>query len=113
MRFQVCKLFNSHSIATVQSIKPLSAKTVNRHWSTPLSRARATLTRRKEKESGQIEKILFHLQAKRFESKIAAESALNESTKTWKLHLTNDISLIQHKRYSKKGRPGNEKLMIR
>ncbi len=76
------------------------------HSQAALSRARSTLIRRQEKESDQIEKLLFHLQAKRFESKIAAESALNELTKTWKLHRVDDVSLMQHKRYSKKGRPG-------
>jgi len=75
------------------------------HSQAALSRARSTLTRRQEKEVSQIKQMLFHLQAERFESEAAAQNTLDEITKTWKLHLVDDVSLIQHKRYNKKGRP--------
>jgi len=78
------------------------------HSQAALGRARSTLERRQEKESTQIEKSLFHLQAQRFESETAGESALNELAKTWKFHQVNDVSLTPHKRYSKKGRPSAE-----
>jgi len=55
------------------------------HSQAALSRARSTLTRRQEKEASQIKQILFHLQAERFQSKVVAQNALNEATKTWKL----------------------------
>ena len=70
-----------------------------------LSRARSTLARQQEKENRKIDKALFHLQAKRFDSEIEAEAALNELTETWRLHQLDGSSLTSHKRYTKKGRP--------
>ncbi len=75
------------------------------HSQAAFSRAKSTLERRQEKESKQIEKALFHLQAQRFESETTGQEALGELTKTWKFHQVNEISLIPHKHYSKKGRP--------
>jgi len=70
-----------------------------------LSRARSTLGRRQEKESQQIKKDMFHLQAQRFDSEAEGKEALNELATQWKLHRVNAISLTAHQRYSKKGRP--------
>jgi len=70
-----------------------------------LKRARATLERRQEKEHNHIEKALFHLQAERFESEASGRKSLDNVAKKWKCHHVDDISLTQHKRYAKKGRP--------
>jgi len=75
------------------------------HSQAALSRAQSTLLRRQKKESEQIKKSLFHLKAQNFESEVSAENTLSELTKTWKLHQINDISLVPHKCYAKKGRP--------
>jgi len=73
-----------------------------------LSRARSTLVRQQEKESKQIEKALFHLQAQRFESEIAGKNALEALAKTWKFYQVKEHSLTSHKHYTKKGRPSEK-----
>ncbi len=75
------------------------------HSQAALNRARSTLKRRQEKESKQIDKALFHLQAQRFESEVAGKKALEEQIKTWKFHQVKEITLTPHKHYTKKGRP--------
>ncbi len=75
------------------------------HSEAALSRARSTLVRQQEKESKQIEKALFHLQAQRFESENAGKNALEARVKTWKFHQVKEILLTPQKHYTKKGRP--------
>lgn len=75
------------------------------HSEAALKRARTTLSRQQQKEHKRIEKELFHLQARRFESEASARETLAELAKKWRLHNTDSISLEQHKSYVKKGRP--------
>ncbi len=68
-------------------------------------RAGITLKRRSEKEAKSIEKQLFHLQAKRFSTKKAAQEALEQLAKKWKCHEIDKVSFRKHVQYAKRGRP--------
>jgi transposase len=69
------------------------------------ARAEATVNKATQRESAAIEKQLFHLHAKCFETPEAAQAALVALEKGWKYHQVDTYSLIEHKRYGGKGRP--------
>lgn len=68
---------------------------------------RATASARKalKRESDAINKQLFHLQAKRFDTSTEAQDALSVLVKKWRFHQVDSFELSDHKRYTKKGRP--------
>jgi transposase len=68
-------------------------------------RAEATVNKAQQREAEAIEKQLFHLQAKRFETPEAATAALDTLARTWLYHQIDTYSLLDHKRYACKGRP--------
>ena len=68
-------------------------------------RAEATVNKAQQREAEAIEKQLFHLQAKRFETPEAATTALDTLARTWHYHQIDTYSLLDHKRYACKGRP--------
>lgn len=68
-------------------------------------RAEATVNKAQQREAEAIEKQLFHLQAKRFETPEAATAALDTLARTWHYHQIDTYSLLDHKRYACKGRP--------
>lgn len=70
-----------------------------------LERAEATVGKAQQRESEAIEKQLFHLQARRFETPDKAQSALAALVKRWRYHQLETSTLIDHKRYASKGRP--------
>ncbi len=57
------------------------------------------------KEAKTIEKELFHLQAKRFNSADKAIASANTLEKKWKFHNLKECTLVEHKVYTNKGRP--------
>ena len=68
-------------------------------------RAEATVNKAQQREAEAIEKQLFHLQAKRFETPEAATAALDTLARTWHYHQIDTYRLLDHKRYACKGRP--------
>jgi transposase len=70
-----------------------------------LDRAEASVTKAQQREWETLEKQLFHLQAKRFETPEAAHAALAVLAKSWRYHQVETASVIEHKRYAGKGRP--------
>jgi transposase len=68
-------------------------------------RAEATVNKAQQREAEAIEKQLFHLQAKRFETPEAATAALDTLARTWHYHQIDTSSLLDHTRYACKGRP--------
>jgi transposase len=74
-------------------------------------RAQATLNRAQQKEAEQLQKKLFHLQAQRFSSDLAAQSALDQIALTLHYHNVVDPQLTQHERYQTRGRPKNNSPM--
>jgi transposase len=70
-----------------------------------LERANTSVDKACQRESATIQKQLFHLQAKRFETPEAAQSALDTLATSWRYHQVATSSLIEHKRYACKGRP--------
>jgi transposase len=68
-------------------------------------RAEASVTKAQSREYAAIEKQLFHLQAKRFETPEAAHAALAALEKGWLYHQVDAYDLIDHKCYDHKGRP--------
>jgi len=71
-------------------------------------RAETTLKKACDKEKEAIDKQLFHLQVKRFQSPKEASDALDELAKSWKYHKPKQIALTKHKHYATKGRPGTD-----
>ncbi len=69
------------------------------------TRAQKTIERQTEKVRKNLEKALFHLQAKRFNCESDARSALSAIEKTLKYHVLEDIKCIAHKQHSGRGRP--------
>jgi hypothetical protein len=57
------------------------------------------------REAEAIQKQLFHLQAKRFDTPQAAQAALAVLATCWKYHRVVASHLTEHKRYAGKGRP--------
>ena len=70
-----------------------------------LERAEAQVNKACQREDKAIEKQLFHLQAKRFETPEAAHTALAALAKLWRYHQVDTVRLIEHKHYARKGRP--------
>jgi transposase len=70
-----------------------------------MERAEASVNKARKRESEAIDKALFHLQARRFESPSQAQEALSALGKKWRYHQVESYELIEHKRYAKKGRP--------
>jgi transposase len=70
-----------------------------------LERAEASITKACQREAEAIDKQLFHLQARRFETPEAAQAALAALEKAWKYHQVGSSRLIEHKHYASKGRP--------
>jgi transposase len=68
-------------------------------------RAEATLKKATQREAEAIQKQLFHLQAKRFDTPQAAQEALAVLAKAWQYHRVASSQLTEHKRYAGKGRP--------
>ncbi len=68
-------------------------------------RAEASITKACQREAEAIDKHLFHLQARRFETPEAAQAALVTLEKAWKYHQVGSSRLIEHKHYASKGRP--------
>jgi transposase len=68
-------------------------------------RAESSIRKAQQREYGALEKDLFHLQARRFDTPAAAHAALASVAKTWKYHQVDASELIEHKRYATKGRP--------
>jgi transposase len=70
-----------------------------------MERAEASVTTAQQREWEAIEKQLFHLQAKRFETPEAAQAALAVLAKSWRSHQVDTAHVIEHKHYTGKGRP--------
>jgi transposase len=70
-----------------------------------LERADTSVDKACQRESETIQKQLFPLQAKRFETPEAAQSALGTLATSWRYHQVAPSSVIEHKRYACKGRP--------
>jgi transposase len=70
-----------------------------------LERAEASIRKAQQREWDAIEKQLFHLQAKRFETPEAAHGALAALAKTWRYHQVETADVTAHKHYACKGRP--------
>ena len=68
-------------------------------------RAQKTLSKAQEKERAQVEKRLFHLQAKRCDSEEAAQAALEEIARTLRYHKLEEVTLTRHLQDSRRGKP--------
>lgn len=68
-------------------------------------RAEQSVSKAQKREFEAIEKQLFHLQARRFESQQSAQAALAALSELWRYHHVASTELIEHKRYAGKGRP--------
>jgi transposase len=71
-------------------------------------RAAHTLAKAQAKESEQVQKQLFHLQAQRFPSEPEARAALETIAQRWRYHQVARVSLTPHLQYARKGRPTPE-----
>src|SRR4029453_9629138 len=70
-----------------------------------MERAEASVHKAQQREWEAIEKQLFHLQAKRFETPEAAHAALAMLAQSWRYHQVDTARVIEHKHYAGKGRP--------
>jgi transposase len=70
-----------------------------------MQRAAQSVSKAQQREFDAIEKQLFHLQARRFESPQRAQAALAALAESWRYHHVASTELIEHKRYAGKGRP--------
>jgi transposase len=70
-----------------------------------MERAEASVNKAQRREWDAIEKQLFHLQAKRFETPEAAHAALAALAKSWRYHQVDTARVLEHKHYACKGRP--------
>jgi transposase len=70
-----------------------------------IERAEKSVNKAQEREFEAIQKHLFHLQAKRFETPDTAQAALAALRKSWRYHQVATTDLIEHKCYAGKGRP--------
>jgi transposase len=68
-------------------------------------RAEKSVSKAQQRELASVEKQLFHLQAKRFETPESAQAALNTLAGAWCYHQVATTKLTEHKRYAGKGRP--------
>lgn len=76
-----------------------------------LARAEKTMAKKQSKEEKKIQKQLFHLQAKRFDSKEEALQALMDLQKAWEYHILKDYRFIEHKRYYGRGKPDRKSVV--
>ena len=75
-------------------------------WSqASFERAEASVNKASQREAEAINKQLFHLQAKRFETPGQAHQALSGLANTWRYHHIESHALIDHTRYATKDRP--------
>ena len=70
-----------------------------------MERAEASVTKAQQRAGEAIEKQLFHLQAKRFETPEAAHAALAALAQSWRYHQVDTARVIAHKHDAGKGRP--------
>lgn len=70
-----------------------------------MERAEASINTAQQREWDAIEKQLFHLQAKRFETPEAAQGALAVLAKSWRYHQVDTARVIERKHYTGTGRP--------
>jgi transposase len=68
-------------------------------------RGEQTVGKAQAKEKQQVTKQLFHLQAQRFESREAAEQALEKIGRKLRYHQIENPELSQHIQYSQRGKP--------
>lgn len=68
-------------------------------------RAEKSVSKAQKHEFEAIDKQLFHLQARRFESQQSAQAALAVRAASWRYHHVASTELSEHKRYVGKGRP--------
>ena len=68
-------------------------------------RAEKSVSKAQKHEFEAIDKQLFHLQARRFESQQSAQAALAVLAASWRYHHVASTELSEHKRYVGKGRP--------
>jgi len=64
-----------------------------------------TVAKERDKESEKIQRQLFHLQAKRFDSKEKALEALEKLRAKWRYHKLRTYDFTEHKRYGTRCRP--------
>jgi len=72
-------------------------------------RAEKSVSKAQQRELASVEKQLFHLQAKRFETPESAQAALNTLAGAWCYHQVATTKLTEHKRYAGKGRPSAQR----
>ena len=70
-----------------------------------VQRAENSVNQAQNRELATIQKQLFHLQAKRFETHESAQAALRTLAGAWRYHSVATTELTEHKRYGGKGRP--------
>jgi transposase len=70
-----------------------------------LQRAEKSVSKAQKRELETVQKQLFHLQAKRFETPESAQAALRTLARAWRYHHVATTELTEHKRYAGKGRP--------
>jgi transposase len=68
-------------------------------------RAETSVSKAQQRKLEAIDKQRFHLQAKRLESPQQAQEALSALSTSWRYHQVVSTKLIEHKRYTGKGRP--------
>src|SRR5713101_54380 len=68
-------------------------------------RAAHTLANAQAQEAEQVQKPCFHLQAHRFASETAAQTALETMAQRWRSHQVAQVSLTPPIQYARKGRP--------
>jgi transposase len=70
-----------------------------------LQRAEQSVSKAQKRELETVQKQLFHLQAKRFETPESAQATLRTLAGAWRYHHVATTELTEHKRYVGKGRP--------
>ena len=70
-----------------------------------LQRAETSVSKAQKRELATVQKQLFHLQAKRFETQESAQVALSTLAGAWHYHQVATTELTEHKRYAGTGRP--------
>jgi transposase len=73
-----------------------------------LQRAETSVSKAQKRELATVQKQLFHLQAKRFETPESAQVALSTLAGAWHYHQVATTELTEHKRYAGKGRPSTQ-----
>lgn len=70
-----------------------------------IHRAAKTIAKAQSKEYEKVNKQLFHLQAQRFDSRKAANKALDAIVQELRYHRLESSTLTQHKKYACRGKP--------